>query len=113
MVGVILGAVPVVLAALTISPVKGIVILVYVIVYSQIESNVLNPLIYGRGDELPGLVVFLAFVIGSLLFGIFGALIAIPAANIIRVVIREWLDYSRARNKIQVDALDRPTTQTT
>lgn len=97
MVGVFLGAIPVVLAALTISPVKGVVILVYVIVYSQIESNVLNPLIYGRGDELPGLIVFLAFVIGSLLFGIFGALIAIPAANIIRVVVREWLNYSRAR----------------
>lgn len=125
MVGVILGAIPVVLAALTISPVKGIIILVYIIVYSQIESNVLNPLIYGRGDELPGLVVFLAFVIGSLLFGIFGALIAIPTANIIRVVVREWLNYSRARttrgspdatqastsipsNHVQVDSLDRP-----
>lgn len=114
MVGAILGAIPVVLAALTISPVKGVLILAYVIVYSQIESNVLNPLIYGRGDELPGLVVFLAFVIGSLLFGIFGALIAIPAANIIRVVVREWLSYSRAKTTghlpeaTHVEALDRP-----
>lgn len=129
MVGVIVGAVPVVLAALTISPVKGVVILVYVVVYSQIESNVLNPLIYGRRDELPGLVVFLAFVVGSLLFGIFGALIAIPAANIIRVVVREWLNFSRAgttrgspeatqastsrrSEEVQVDSLDRPTKAT-
>jgi predicted PurR-regulated permease PerM len=93
MVGAQLGAVPVVLAALTISPVKALIILAYIIVYSQIESNVLNPLIYGRSDQLPGLVVFLAFLAGSLLFGILGALIAIPAANIIRVVVREWLAY--------------------
>lgn len=91
MVGVTLGAVPVVLAALAISPVKAVIILVYIVVYQQIESNVLNPLIYGRSDQLPALVVFLAFVVGSSLFGILGALIAIPAANIIRILVREWL----------------------
>jgi predicted PurR-regulated permease PerM len=97
MVGAQLGAVPVVLAALMISPVKALIILAYIIVYSQIESNVLNPLIYGRSDQLPGLVVFLAFLVGSLLFGILGALIAIPTANIIRVVIREWLAYRESQ----------------
>jgi predicted PurR-regulated permease PerM len=91
MVGVTLGAIPVVLAALAISPIKAVIMLVYIIVYQQIESNVLNPLIYGRSDQLPALTVFLAFLAGSLLWGILGALIAIPAANIIRIVIREWL----------------------
>ncbi len=91
MVGVTLGAVPVVLAALAISPVKAVILLAYIIVYQQIESNVLNPLIYGRSDQLPALTVFLAFLVGSLLWGIIGALIAIPAANIIRIVVREWL----------------------
>jgi predicted PurR-regulated permease PerM len=69
--------------------------LAYIVVYQQIESNVLNPMIYGRSDQLPPLIVFLAFLVGSLLFGIIGALIAIPAANIIRILVREWLD-SRA-----------------
>jgi len=91
MVGVTVGAVPVVLAALTVSPLKALILLAYIIVYSQIESNVLNPLIYGRSDQLPPLVVFLAFLIGSLLFGILGALIAIPTANIIRILVREWV----------------------
>jgi predicted PurR-regulated permease PerM len=90
MVGVTLGAVPVVLAALTVSPLKAVILLAYIIVYQQIESNVLNPLIYGRSDRLSPLTVFLAFLVGSLLFGIIGALIAIPAANIIRIVLREW-----------------------
>jgi predicted PurR-regulated permease PerM len=92
MVGVTVGAIPVILAALTVSPIKGVIMLVYIIVYSQIESNVLNPRIYGRRDQLPALVVFVAFLVGSLLWGILGALIAIPAVNIIRVLIRESSD---------------------
>jgi predicted PurR-regulated permease PerM len=110
MVGAQLGAVPVVLAALTISPVKAVLILAYIIVYSQIESNVLNPLIYGRGAQLPGLVVFLAFLAGSLLFGILGALIAIPVANIIRIVVREWMAYRQGSGSMDLpDANSAPT----
>jgi predicted PurR-regulated permease PerM len=91
MVGATLGAIPVLLAALSVSPLKAVILLVYIIVYQQIESNVLNPLIYGRRDQLPALTVFLAFLAGSLLWGILGALIAIPAANIIRILIREFV----------------------
>ncbi len=110
MVGAQLGAVPVVLAALMISPLKAVIILAYIIVYSQIESNVLNPLIYGRSDQLPGLMVFLAFLAGSLLFGILGALIAIPAANIIRVLARELMTYQRAKGTMDLpDAKNAPT----
>jgi predicted PurR-regulated permease PerM len=90
MVGATLGAIPVVLAALTVSPVKALIMVAYVIVYSNIESNVLNPLIYGRTDQLPAAVVFVAFLVGSVLWGILGALVAIPAANIIRILIMEW-----------------------
>ena len=105
MVGVTLGAVPVILAALAISPVKALILLVYIIVYQQIESNVLNPLIYGRTDRLPALTVFLAFLAGSLLWGILGALIAIPVANIIRIVVREWLATSAVRTAMPAGSL--------
>ena len=103
MVGAQLGAVPVVLAALMISPLKAVIILAFIIVYSQIESNVLNPLVYGRRDQLPALTVFLAFLVGSILFGILGALIAIPVANIIRILFREWRA-SRMRDTLSSDA---------
>jgi predicted PurR-regulated permease PerM len=110
MVGAQLGAVPVVLAALMISPLKAVIILAYILIYSQIESNVLNPLIYGRSDQLPGLMVFLAFLAGSLLFGILGALIAIPAANIIRVLVREWTTYRQAKGTMDLpDATSAPS----
>jgi predicted PurR-regulated permease PerM len=38
------------------------------------------------------MVVFVAFLVASLLWGILGALIAIPTANIIRILIKEWAD---------------------
>ena len=103
MVGATLGAIPVVLAALTVSPLKAVIMLAYIIVYQQIESNVLNPTIYGRSDQLPPVIVFLAFLVGSLLFGILGALIAIPAANIIRILVREWLESRAAQSVVQTE----------
>jgi predicted PurR-regulated permease PerM len=89
LVGSTLGAIPPVLAAFGISPLKALVLLVYIIVYQQFENHVLNPLVYGRSVHLPGLVVFLAVLVGGVLMGILGALIAIPVAEIFRLVAVE------------------------
>lgn len=89
LVGATLGAIPPILAAYAISPVKALVLLAYIVIYQQIESHVLNPLVYGRSVHLPGLAVFLAVMIGGALMGGLGALIAIPAAEILRLLFEE------------------------
>jgi predicted PurR-regulated permease PerM len=91
LVGATLGAIPPILAAFAVSPLKALILLVYIIIYQQIESQVLNPLVYGRSVQLPALVVFLAVLIGGALMGILGALIAIPFAEILRLVLQEVL----------------------
>jgi predicted PurR-regulated permease PerM len=91
LVGATLGAIPPILAAFAVSPLKALILLVYIIIYQQIESQVLNPLVYGRSVQLPALVVFLAVLIGGALMGILGALIAIPVAEILRLVLQEVL----------------------
>ncbi len=91
MVGATLGAIPPILAAFGVSPVKALILLIYIIVYQQVESNVLNPLFYGRTVHLPALAVFLAVLAGGALMGMLGALIAIPVAEILRIVIAEVL----------------------
>jgi hypothetical protein len=54
--------------------------------------------------------IFLAFLAGSLLFGIPGALIPIPAANIIRIVVRKWILYQQAKRTIDLpDAMGAPS----
>jgi predicted PurR-regulated permease PerM len=96
LVGATLGAIIVILVALFINPVWALILLIYFLVYQQIENNFLQPLIYGRSVHLPPLVVFLAVLIGAQLLGILGALLAIPVAEMIRIALAEWLA-ARAR----------------
>jgi predicted PurR-regulated permease PerM len=91
LVGATLGAIPPILAAFGVSPLKALILLIYIIVYQQIESNVLNPLFYGRSVHLPPFAVFIAVLVGGALLGILGALLAIPVAEILRLVVAEVL----------------------
>jgi len=108
MVGATLGAIPPILAAFAVSPIKALILLAYIIVYQQIESQVLNPLVYGRSVHLPGLVVFLAVLIGGALMGILGALIAIPVAEILRLVLQEVLGGRAQRSAVSPPAMPQP-----
>jgi predicted PurR-regulated permease PerM len=91
LVGSILGAAIVVLVALTVNPVTALILTVFFLVYQQIENNVLQPMVYGRSVSLHPLVVFVAVLSGGQLLGILGALLAIPVAEIIRILLAEWL----------------------
>jgi predicted PurR-regulated permease PerM len=69
----------------------GIVVLVFIIVYQQLENHFLQPLVYGRTVQLSPLVVLVAVLLGASIAGILGALAAIPVAGSIQVVLREVL----------------------
>ena len=68
----------------------GITFFVYTIVYLQIESNIISPKIQGKGMNLPALAVLSAVTIGVYTFGLLGAIISIPIAGCIRVLIEEY-----------------------
>jgi predicted PurR-regulated permease PerM len=69
----------------------GIVVAIFVIVYQQAENHVLQPVIYGRTVQLSPLVVLVSILIGAELAGILGALVAIPTAGAIQVLLRDFL----------------------
>jgi predicted PurR-regulated permease PerM len=73
----------------------GIVVIVFFVVYQQIENHFLQPVIYGRTVQLSPLAVLIAVLIGAQLAGILGALAAIPVAGAIQVVIVDWLRHRR------------------
>ncbi len=73
----------------------GIVVVVFFVVYQQIENHFLQPVIYGRTVALSPLVVLIAVLIGASLAGILGALGAIPIAGAIQVIVRDALAYRR------------------
>ena len=60
------------------------------------ESNLLQPLVYSQAVPLNGLVILIALLVGGQLLGIPGALLAIPVAEIIRILITEISAYRRA-----------------
>jgi predicted PurR-regulated permease PerM len=73
-----------------------VVLLIFVLVYQQVESNFLQPLVYSQAVQLNGLVILIALLVGGQLLGIPGALLAIPVAEIIRILVTEILAYRRS-----------------
>jgi predicted PurR-regulated permease PerM len=71
--------------------VKGVIIIVFFVVYQQLENHVLQPVIYGRTVQLSPLVVLISVLIGAELAGILGALAAIPIAGMVQAIGREFL----------------------
>jgi predicted PurR-regulated permease PerM len=61
----------------------------YYLIYMQVEAYILNPRIMARAVKVPGVVVVIAALVGGTLLGILGALIAIPVAAAIQLIIRE------------------------
>lgn len=69
----------------------GVIVLVYFVIYQQLENQLLQPLIYGKTVQLSPLAVLIAVLIGAKLGGIVGALAAIPVAGAIQIVLRDVL----------------------
>jgi predicted PurR-regulated permease PerM len=95
LVGATLGGALLVIVGLFVEPWKAVVLLVFVLVYQQVESNFFQPMVYSKAVQLNGLVILIALLVGGQLLGIPGALLAIPVAEIIRILITEIRDYRR------------------
>jgi len=80
---------PVFFAALSRGPVVAVVVLLLMLTYEEFESRVLVPRIYGRALRLPSSVVLFALLAGGTLMGVLGALLALPVAATVRMLIEE------------------------
>jgi predicted PurR-regulated permease PerM len=100
LVGATLGGALLVIVGLFVEPWKAVVPLIFVLVYQQLESNVLQPMVYSQAVQLNGLVILIALLVGGQLLGIPGALLAIPVAEIIRILITELLAYRRTTQEV-------------
>jgi predicted PurR-regulated permease PerM len=105
LVGATLGGALLVIVGLFVEPWKAVVLLVFVLVYQQIESNLLQPMVYSQAVQLNGLVILIALLVGGQLLGIPGALLAIPVAEIIRIVVTELLAYRRTTQEANEPAV--------
>ncbi|MDQ2787340.1 MAG: AI-2E family transporter [Chloroflexota bacterium] len=90
LIGGVLVVVPSVLFALTVGPLQAVIVLVALVIYQQFESHLLLPRVYGQSLRLSPLAVIIALLVGGTLLGIVGALLALPMAAGIRVLIENY-----------------------
>src|SRR5262249_10941193 len=76
-------------------PVVLIIWVGFAIVYQQIENYLIQPQIQKPATKIEAFVVLVAVLFGSTLFGILGALLAIPAAASIQIALHEYREYRR------------------
>jgi len=105
LVGATLGGALLVIVGLFVEPWKAVVLLVYIVVYQQAEGSLLQPIVYSRAVQLNGLVILIALLVGGQLLGIPGALLAIPVAEIIRILVTELVAYRRTPKEAREPAV--------
>jgi len=84
-VGIIIGAILI----LSVSPIKAITFVIFVLILQQIEGNLIYPRVVGNSVGLPGMWVLVAVSVGGSIGGVIGMLIGVPIASIIYALLRK------------------------
>jgi predicted PurR-regulated permease PerM len=100
---VVAGAFAVLIALVSKGFTTALLVLLIVLLVQQIEGNVLQPIIQGRGFNLHAAVVILAVTAGGSLAGITGAFLGVPVAAIVAVIYRYIRDQLDGRSPEVVD----------
>jgi predicted PurR-regulated permease PerM len=113
-IGPFISAVPSILLGFAVSPTVGLLATAFSIIWSQVANNVVLPRVMSTAVKLNPLIVLLSLLVGGELMGLIGALISIPAAAAIAVVIdeirRERLETLQSARAV---ALGQPASQAT
>jgi predicted PurR-regulated permease PerM len=86
-------------------PADTVVWVIWSIIYQQLENNIIQPRIQARAVQVHPFVVLTSVLFGSTLFGVLGALLAIPVAAAIQIAI---IEYNRLRNPPEIGAVQAP-----
>ncbi|CAA9359112.1 MAG: Uncharacterized UPF0118 membrane protein [uncultured Nocardioidaceae bacterium] len=89
MIGATLAAVVVTAIGFATDPRIGIACVVFYILYQQLENYVIYPRVMSRSVDIPGSVIVIAALVGAALLGVVGALLAIPTAAALHLLLRE------------------------
>jgi predicted PurR-regulated permease PerM len=89
MVGPILSAIPAVLVALSVSPGKALAVAIFFLLQQQFENHVLVPKVMSKQVGVSAVTVLVALLVGGSLLGIVGALLAVPTAAMLQVILEE------------------------
>ena len=88
-VGATIASIILVAVALTVSTEAAVIMLVIQLIYQQVENYIVYPIVYRRAVELSAFTTIVAVLIAGALLGIVGAILAVPFAAVIKIVLRE------------------------
>jgi len=77
-------------ALVTNGPIQALIVVGIVVVVNQLEGDLLQPIVMGRTLSLHALVVLLALTVGTIIGGIFGAILAVPYTAVGWAVVQVW-----------------------
>lgn len=97
LIGATLGAIPCVAVAFFQGIGRGIIVTAWFVLYQQVENHFVQPTVMRKTTNLNALVVLVAVLLGAELLGILGALVAIPVAGMVQILILDWIDHRPAR----------------
>lgn len=80
------------------SPIAALTFVIVYVLYAQIENNIISPKIQGDALHLTPVFILCAATIGMYMFGLLGAIISIPIAGCIRVLVDEYPNIKAARS---------------
>ncbi|HEY6760121.1 MAG TPA: AI-2E family transporter [Baekduia sp.] len=83
-------------------PTDTIIWAVWAVVYQQIENNIIQPQIQKRTVQVQPFIVLVAVLFGSTLLGVLGAIVAIPLAASIQILVREWWAWRQESRQAQI-----------
>jgi predicted PurR-regulated permease PerM len=98
LIGATLGAVVIVAVALFDSVATAIIIAIFYVVYQQIENTTIQPFVQSKSVEMSPLLILLAAIVGVSLAGFLGALLAIPVAACLRILVNDLIEQRHLRH---------------
>jgi len=103
--GAILGAAFITLVMAINNPLAAIILLIYFVVYQQIENNFIAPRIQSKKLDLSPLIILISIVVGLVLFGIAGGIISIPIAGCIKILVDNYFVRSKAKETTDIKSV--------
>ncbi len=97
--GAYIGAIVGAIMILTVSPIKALGFLLFILVLQQLEGNIIYPRVVGASIGLPGIWVLAAVTIGGGFFGIAGMLIGVPLTSAVYKILRDDVNRRDAEDK--------------
>ena len=104
--GAYIGAVVGAFMILTVSPIKALIFLIFLVILQQFEGNIIYPKVVGSSLGLPGIWVLAAITVGGGIMGIFGMLIGVPIVAAIYRIVKN--DVNKSADPAELALADEP-----